>query len=193
MFGRLVRVVMLGLCTLLGVASLALWLASLRYQCVYQRSTTTAHHGTTTFRLRSAQLLPHRVELAAADRTDVVTTAINPMLAARPPKVLVNDIDYIGPRPAAAAPNATGVTWRKPWPTVARDAMSGTPMHLVSLPLAWPTAAFLTPPFVAATLAVRARRRLRRVGFCHLCGFDLRATPERCPECGTPVPAAVTA
>jgi hypothetical protein len=58
----------------------------------------------------------------------------------------------------------------------------------VQVPAALPTALASVLP-ASRLLKVNRERRRRLAGNCPACGYDLRATPERCPECGTAVPA----
>jgi hypothetical protein len=62
---------------------------------------------------------------------------------------------------------------------------------LGSVTLHWSLVITLTILGMALQNALAAFRR-RSFGSvtCSTCGYDLRATPDRCPECGTPVPAS---
>jgi hypothetical protein len=52
---------------------------------------------------------------------------------------------------------------------------------------------FLAAAFAVAPLCWLRRRQARRVrGGCLKCGYDLRATPSRCPECGAVASDGVT-
>ncbi len=60
----------------------------------------------------------------------------------------------------------------------------------VSIPIWFLLLLFVPLPARATFRMVRARRR-HCAGLCRACGYDLRATPDRCPECGTHVRGAL--
>ncbi|HEX5871386.1 MAG TPA: hypothetical protein VFY65_13255 [Longimicrobium sp.] len=78
------------------------------------------------------------------------------------------------------------------------DAYRGQVSHFVRLPPSEVWGVAIPHAWAAVTLAalpawalVRRRRRLtvrrrREQGLCAGCGYDLRATPGQCPECGLP-------
>jgi hypothetical protein len=63
-------------------------------------------------------------------------------------------------------------------------------IRYVALPHWFATAIALVLSALFGRPWLRERRRLQD-GLCPSCGYDLRATPERCPECGTAVGIAV--
>ncbi len=65
---------------------------------------------------------------------------------------------------------------------VMRHSPSG---WLMFVPFWFLVLAFALMPLSRGLLARRAQRRTRlRQGLCPQCGYDLRATADRCPECG---------
>ena len=47
----------------------------------------------------------------------------------------------------------------------------------------WPIAVLTFVP-LAVTVRGKLKRRFAPKGYCPHCGYDLRATPDQCPECG---------
>jgi len=62
--------------------------------------------------------------------------------------------------------------------------VSGGTKTLVNFPFWFPAMVFATLPALRRAY-LRRRTKARNTNCCHVCGYDLRATPDRCPECGT--------
>ena len=71
---------------------------------------------------------------------------------------------------------------------VSADDSAGQPDPIYRLSHRSATFPLWLPTSLSAAATVGLCRRLRRIripGHCPRCGYDLRATPDRCPECGT--------
>ena len=89
------------------------------------------------------------------------------------------DFDYypyprVRPTHITSIHQALGVTF---W----HGTMGEGPLVGVLFWLWMPSAVFSLFPIV---YLIRYRRRTKPPGHCPTCGYDLRATPDRCPECG---------
>jgi hypothetical protein len=58
--------------------------------------------------------------------------------------------------------------------------------HILFIPL-WSLLIPLSLPLAVVTLRDRRQKRRRAAGLCPKCAYDLRASKEICPECGTPI------
>ena len=86
--------------------------------------------------------------------------------------LLVTQPDGTIPGMATTQPGGAALSW-----------VTTTTSRTIAVPH-WFVLTLSVLPLGASMVRWRARARRARRGCCRECGYDLRATPERCPECG---------
>lgn len=133
----------------------------LAYERWAPRNLTNVSFAATPFPYRFQSLLGHLAIRIEASRSD---------------KDEFRSVPRIRAKSARAGPSVSGK-----YVVIDREA---------TVPLGYAALLFL---LLGMPAMVQVRRRLRAVppGHCRRCGYDLRATEDRCPECGTPIKAGV--
>ena len=133
-------------------------------------------------------------ELTAASYRGAVyfDTGRRQKLPATPPGIILRVIDPEDNSPAPAEWGGLHYSRWVPVRVVADHALDAVPKSWVITSHWVFVCGFSALPAACLLKRITARRR-RYSGLCPTCGYDLRATPDRCPECGTPAPKAVPA
>jgi hypothetical protein len=144
-----------------------------------------------TVAVRQARLAAEDALGAATTRVKSGQTGLEPLLRDREDaleRALVAE-ERVTPRARVAAAEGTsqgrlGMRWGKAFVTPGGPLGLSVPPFVV-IPYAMLASGAAVMPALWICRRLRRRWRMRRTdGTCVACGYDLRATPSRCPECG---------
>jgi hypothetical protein len=164
----------------IAIAIICLWIASARWSL--RRSWARNLDG---------PRIAHRVSMLGIEngdafytfstypvrRKDVTVYTAKPYVARR------RDFGFEWDRKPGMSTRVRGLGFDYTWMGAASSPTMPRPLAGCIVPLYMP---LLLVTSVAARLwwVDRRQRQGSKNGHCHRCGYDLRATPDRCPECG---------
>jgi hypothetical protein len=184
---NLAAVVALGLSLTMTAAIIVQWVRSTRGGELIARNTIRADAHSMTIINRRALSTPGTLDLDWSEET----TSGWATVGTKSHVTWVHnrsdgDLGHLG-RPAGDAPAwlvRLGLNWSAGGSTAPRQQQRFFWVQMQYSFLLAAAIAMSSVPTIALWQVVRRRRR-RLHGLCPACGYDLRASPDRCPECGT--------